>query len=601
MNQDMMKKLSLPLWLALTLTACQSDWRNGIVESPATPSQGDAIAFTSSVVTSQSATRSDASIVNLHETWLPESKERSYVSAEVNADGTVSTTPTTATYYAGIFGYYMGQKASTDFTGIGGDQPVADLMFNQKADIGAATFDEAGKLLLPNTLHYEPLRFWPNNVVETATPTPQHERCTFWAYYPWNEAVTPALYGIDISREAINQGRISFTMNPDASQHVDFMMSDIVTDANKDNHPLRLNADSSAYEPTPVQLNLHHMLAQVRLYAFVRGADKMVYQKASDGTTDLVADDAWFDSWAVGGTIIDEYGNEYKKTGSNAVEQSTRKDGLSEEDITKYGCGDLTKAQFVSLGLRVPDETRCKRWNRDGGTWDVTHSRRRANINYKLEFNNIHTRCTFSVAYDPATQRTRIVSETPRSLGSITVGHYVMNPYWFRFDKDGQRVMLNDSYMYGFFEDTPAYGDGTKGVKPADNTDGMDWSTYAGGTSNAMGYALTNENLDYTRLTDKHYNYPPGNIILAVPQEMDDEDVPNVVITAYGQGTQDGKEMNMSGRVTVNMLNMGLKWESGFIYSYAFIENDLRPDDDKVRGPESITVAFDPDKWGSQW
>ena len=73
------------------------------------------------------------------------------------------------------------------------------------------------------------------------------------------------------------------------------------------------------------------------------------------------------------------------------------------------------------------------------------------------------------------------------------------------------------------------------------------------------------------------------------------------MITAYGKGAQNGTPANMSGRVTVNLLNMGLKWESGFIYSYAFIENDLRPDVDKVRGPESITVIFDQNKWGSQW
>jgi hypothetical protein len=48
------------------------------------------------------------------------------------------------------------------------------------------------------------------------------------------------------------------------------------------------------------------------------------------------------------------------------------------------------------------------------------------------------------------------------------------------------------------------------------------------------------------------------------------------------------------------MLKMGLHWESGYIYCYAFLD-ELRPGDDKVRGPESITTIFDPTKWTDQW
>lgn len=598
MNHDMLKKASISLCLAYTLSACQSDWRNGIVNDPATTAQ-QSISFQTTVVSSEQATRSDASIVNLKETWLPASTERTYVRAEVESDGTVSTTTSKATYTAGLFGYYMGQKASTDFTGIAGDQPVPDLMFNQQATIGAATFDGEGHLLQPNTLEYEPLRFWPNNTL-TTNPS-QHERCTFWAYYPWNETGTPALYGIEINSEDINQGRLNFVMSSDASQHVDFLMSDIVTDCNKDNHPLRPNDDGTGYEPTPVQLRMHHMLAQVRLYAFVRGADKMVYKDDNaDGRPDP-ADETWVAAQPTGTTIADEYGNIYTKLSNGDMRPTTQQEKFG---VTEFP--DMSAAEFAVLGLRVPDETECKRWDRTD-TWDVTHRRRRADINYKLEFNNIHTRCTFSTTYDTDRRKTIFSSTTPRSLGNVTVSHYIMNPYWFRFDEKGQRVMLNDNYMYGFFEDTPAYGNGTTADAAYANgtttlaADGINWSTYGGGTSNIMGYPLTDENLDHTGLSSNHYNYPPGNIILAVPQEMNDEDVPNIVITAYGKGAQNGTPANMSGRVTVNLLNMGLKWESGFIYSYAFIENDLRPDDDKVRGPESITVIFDQDKWGSQW
>ena len=86
--------------------------------------------------------------------------------------------------------------------------------------------------------------------------------------------------------------------------------------------------------------------------------------------------------------------------------------------------------------------------------------------------------------------------------------------------------MLNDNYMYGFFEDTPAYGNGTTADAAYANgtttlaADGINWSTYGGGTSNIMGYPLTDENLDHTGLSSNHYNYPPGNIILRTCQTL---------------------------------------------------------------------------------
>jgi hypothetical protein len=48
------------------------------------------------------------------------------------------------------------------------------------------------------------------------------------------------------------------------------------------------------------------------------------------------------------------------------------------------------------------------------------------------------------------------------------------------------------------------------------------------------------------------------------------------------------------------MLQMNIKWESGFIYCYAFLD-ELMPGDDKVRGPETITVVFDPMRETEQW
>ena len=84
-------------------------------------------------------------------------------------------------------------------------------------------------------------------------------------------------------------------------------------------------------------------------------------------------------------------------------------------------------------------------------------------------------------------------------------------------------------------------------------------------------------------------------------QTLSDDDVPHVVITAHGQTTQGGAAaINNTARVTVNLLKMGISWESGYIYCYAFLD-ELRPGDDKVRGPESITVLFNKDWYTDQW
>ena len=92
-----------------------------------------------------------------------------------------------------------------------------------------------------------------------------------------------------------------------------------------------------------------------------------------------------------------------------------------------------------------------------------------------------------------------------------------------------------------------------------------------------------------------------------VPQKLDDDDVPHFVITAKGKRRvwnsgeskwEQGEDL--SAKVTINMLKMGIKWESGFIYCYAFLD-DLKPGDDKVRGPESISVVFDKNQYSDQW
>lgn len=538
----------------LVLTSCADHWDDF---TPKHEEEAEGISFTATVSSSRMVqdTRADGSIVNLNEYTLPETKMRDYWRA--NEEGTVE--KTTKEYYVGVFGCYTGQnkwnelvdlseKASPtdEETATLQDYYSANLLYNQKA-----------KILEPssrgtNTLEYTPLRFWPNNLLENNATT-QHEYCTFWAYYPYNETADPGTYGISISEEGLGKGKgmgsVKFTMHPDAAQQSDFMISEIVTDCNRDAYPL-VGTDVNTYSPKPVPFIFHHMLAQVRLYAFIRGTDKIVY------AVDDAADD--------------------KIRRVTAAEAEAKK-----QIVDAWGV-----AHDAEEGEPIPDDTEwltsnekkgeTVRWSRTTIT-DVDRTLM-TDITYSMSFNNIKTECTFTPEYDASGNATLNYTNA-ETLGSATVNHYIMNPYWFTF-QDGERVMLNDQYMYGFFENV--------------NDDNKNGSFGEG--DNTLGYQLTEETQNPDNDT-KHYNYFPGNIIMAVPQVLKDEDVPHIVITAKGKDTNNN---DVSARMTINMLNMQLKWESGFIYCYAFLD-ELMPGDDKVKGPESITVVFDPRSWTDQW
>jgi hypothetical protein len=213
-----------------------------------------------------------------------------------------------------------------------------------------------------------------------------------------------------------------------------------------------------------------------------------------------------------------------------------------------------------------------------------------------------------------------------------------MNPYWFTF-QNGKRIRLNDNYMFGYFENTPVGKEfnastaetlktetDAASMSAYDDVDGIDWSALAStydvtqapndvsnpSVVDPLGYLKDhNQHTELHPLATEgtHYNYAPGNILLVVPQELSDEDVPHVIITAKGKRgvwnseakkwtEAEGEEL--SARVTVNLLKMGISWESGYIYCYAFLD-DLKPGDDKVRGPESITTLFNKEWYTDQW
>lgn len=586
---------TLPLWGlggCLLLLSC-SDWNDMGTETIPDETnriaeEGIGIAFSSSVAASHQDTRANTTIVKLGDTQLP--------------------TTANSTFYAGLFGCYTGPytwQSMIALHNVMADNEISDAEYTAVSDMftGYATkaaLQAAAPTILkdyytPNllynakatigengTLTYEPLRFWPNT--KLPSPATGHEYCTFFAYYPYNPTAEIGDYGISLISsdvgEGTGMGRVKFTMQPDAANQNDFMISEPVINCNRDTYPL-VEGPQGTYTPEPVPLRFHHMLAQVRIYAYIRGNDRMVYQDTDDDGEPDPADATWLATQSVDNTIKDIYGNTYTIKSitieggvvtAATIEQTDRKNGLTPEQITSYGCGDLDLEAFLALGLKVPDESQCERWQRTS-IWDVTHKRRRAMLSYQMEFNNIKTTTTFypnygtqtTIGYDPAT-----------TLGSATVTEYIMNPYWYKITTEGQRTYLDDDYMFGYFEDQAA----SKAPE-----------------SNALAYTLGEKNEDVTN--HKHYNFAQSNILLVVPQELDDDDVPHIVLTAKGEKAGDSST-EYTARLTINMLKMNIEWKSGVIYCYGILD-DLRPGDDIVRGPESITTIFDTSQNTDQW
>lgn len=543
--------------LFLFLASCSDHWD----DFTPTHEQQDSIAinFNTTIVGSRTATRANNTLVNRLETHFP---------ALAVGESKV-----------GLFGTYTGQKTWAGYKTANSAEPVNNLFYNQPADIASLSNGT-------NTLSYSPLRFWPNTIVTGALDPSQREYCSFWAYYPYNASADPGANGIAIVPVksygyAVDKGMgsIKFTMQSDAADQIDFMISELEADCSRTANPLVKTEDG--YEPTRVPLTFHHMLAQVRLYTIITGADKIVYstydsknvyvKSIAAGTSVTLTDGT--NDWVCSTTtaqIKDAYGND------KVVEV-----GEHIPDDTSWLHADLKPATAGTVRWK-----RTAVEDKDGNSI--------ADLAYSVSFNNIHTTSIFTPSYNTTTGETTFASAvTDLPNGSATVNNYIPNPYWFTFNASNHRVMLNDNFIYDYFDESPSNSGG--------DSDALHYLT---GKSSEVTDSLLDRSGDHA---SKHYNYAPGNIILAVPQVLTDDDVPNVVVKITGKRTvwnnftsawEDGE--TVTAKVTVNLLNMSIKWESSFIYCYAFLD-ELMPGDDKVRGPETITVVFDPEQHTDQW
>lgn len=568
----MIRRLLGVCLFSLLLMGCKNDYDYNGMSDPAT--MKSEIAFSASVIGSQTATRADGSLVNRQEVRLPATASRTYY---IYNTSTQQAEERQREYYVGIFGAFTGQQTWQEYLTDKGVEPPADLFFNQQASIEPYANGR-------NALSYSPLRFWSNNIVAGAINPTQREYASFWAYYPYNPTGDPGTYGIAITTDDtkpyhVNNGvgRVRFTMHPDAAEQVDFMASDIVCDRSRTSNPLVPDRDAednvTGYHPNPVPFSFHHLLAQVRLYAFMRAADKMVYiadgagealtvKSIEPGTSVTLSNDV-----VIPVSETPTYVNAYGK-------------------VVTLGVGDRIPddASWLTGGLKTNKTQRWKRLSDD--FTDKGGNKIFADISLSMSLNNIYTVSDFTSSYNTSTGQTEIISNVVGSpTGSATVNHYIQNPYWFLFDDDNRRVMLDDNFMYGYFEESPSNN---------------------GGDANALRYMERDDNNEKelrdrsyeTEHTGHHYNYAPGNILLVVPQVLTDDDVPHIIITMKGKDARTNEEL--TARVTINLLKMNIKWESGFIYCYAFVD-ELEPGDDKVRGPENITVVFDPTRNTDQW
>ena len=597
--------------IAVLLSAC-SEVSDSLSDgtSPSASSK-EAVAFSATVSSIKQATRADATIVNKGETKL---------------------LPTATTKRkVGIFGCYTGPYTWAELVALAAKaEPTeeekailnkyysANQMFNVPAEINA-----------DGMLKYLPLQFWPNNLLPS--PSTEHEYMTFWAYYPYNESSTLGEYGISMYNDENSigpgkgMGKVKFTMHADAANHNDFLISAPVVDCNRDKYPLQRTANPATYDPKPVQFRLYHMLAQVRFYTFINGNDKMVYKDTdSDGTPDAATQADLNAATKKDFRKADET-NDGVATGM-WLENRFVINGVTIDDAYITAHGEKLSAVMndqgcwvpLNIGDKIPDESKCVRWKRSD-VWNLSHTSQRPEMTYTMQMNNIRTTAEFHPHYYyPYSDAVSIDFDNSPILGSVTVNNYIMNPYWFTF-QNGQRVRLNDNYMFDYYEDTPVAkhlnASTAETLKTA--TDAADLSAYAD-VDGINWTSMGNDPLDYFKSDHdkeealetldpsqghKHYNYAPGNIMMVVPQTLSDEDVPHVIITAHCQTYTNGNPTNLSdgtARVTVNLLKMGISWESGFIYCYAFLD-ELRPGDDKVRGPESITVLFNKYWRTDQW
>lgn len=494
------RKLIYMMLPAMLLWSCAEDAALSGTGETALEAGDTGIDFSGVVVPSQTATKANNSLVDRKETHL--------VATETNGKK------------VGLFGAYTG-SANWSSTA------TADFFFNQEATVETLS----GSV---NNLTYHPRRFWPND----------RGKLSFWAYYPYNATGDPGEYGVHITTDSETgigagkgMGKMQFTMQTDAANQSDFMISDLVADKTKSDYPL---LSEHGGNPTRVPLTFHHMLAQVRIYTIITGKDRIVY--ADNAGEPLTVK-------AISGSDV---------TLSNNVTYA----GVGTAYKNAYGVD-----QTLAVGDAIPDDTewlktkglvttpKTVRWKRTAkADLQTATGGNYADLSYSVAFNNIHTSALFTPSCDGST--TSFSSEVKGSLGSATVNDYKVNYLkdfadtgaalandWFQFSGVGKRVMLDANHIYGD---------------------------------------------DY---------YDRGNIILAVPQALSDDDVPNIVVTVKGK---DGAGSDISAKVTVNLLQMDIRWESGFIYCYALLE-ELMPGDDKVLGPEVITVIFDPERRTDQW
>ena len=223
-----MKKLLIILGLAATLAACSKNE----IDSPA-----ERIGFDTYALRTRAGD--------------------SYIGGNGNATTNI---PVGSSF--GVFAYFHPGDASTSTTGTWNSTNVnlnySNMLLNEavtRVEPSTGTYDYT----------YVHSRYWPRNATD---------RISFFAYYPYaanafvvDEGAAGDGTGITLqdpeddhygySHNPVGFPKFKFVVNPDASQQVDFMISDMCLNQSKVANVLTGNDD--------VQFTFHHMLSQIRI------------------------------------------------------------------------------------------------------------------------------------------------------------------------------------------------------------------------------------------------------------------------------------------------------------------------------------------------
>lgn len=145
----------------------------------------------------------------------------------------------------GVFGFFHPEKDGNTGAWADGNRNHPDLMYNQPVNVS----ESAGVY----SYSYSPKRYWPLSNKETIS---------FFAYYPYDSDGNQHGIRSTLNSSSNGMGTFRFTSSENATEQVDFLVSDLCMDQTKAGGVLTGSAPDDAGK---VRFTFHHMLSMVRV------------------------------------------------------------------------------------------------------------------------------------------------------------------------------------------------------------------------------------------------------------------------------------------------------------------------------------------------